>query len=93
MFDVPATLSPSGVEKFTSCPLAFRFATIERLPEPPSLHATKGSLVHRALELAYGHPPADRTPERFRQSLALAHAEFDRSPEAEQLALTPEARA
>lgn len=92
MFDVPATLSPSGVEKFTSCPLAFRFASIERLPEPPTLHATKGSLVHRALELAYGHAAAERTPERFRQSLALAQVEFARSPEAEQLALTPEAR-
>ena len=53
VFEVPTSLSPSRVEQFTSCPLAFRFASIERLPERPSIHATRGSLVHRALELAY----------------------------------------
>ena len=52
VFEVPTSLSPSRVEKFTSCPLAFRFASIEKLPERPSIHATRGSLVHRALELA-----------------------------------------
>ena len=53
VFEVPTSLSPSRVEQFTSCPLAFRFASIERLPERPSIHTTRGSLVHRALELAY----------------------------------------
>ena len=33
MFEVPTSFSPSRVEKFTSCPLAFRFASIEKLPE------------------------------------------------------------
>ena len=33
-FPVPTSLSPSRVEAFTSCPLAFRFSTIDRLPEP-----------------------------------------------------------
>jgi putative RecB family exonuclease len=39
------------VASFKDCALAFRLSTIERLPEPPSLHAAKGTLVHRALEL------------------------------------------
>jgi putative RecB family exonuclease len=57
----PRTLSPSKVAAFTDCALAFRFATIERLPEPPSPSATKGTLVHAALERLFLLPPADRT--------------------------------
>jgi putative RecB family exonuclease len=66
-YPVPTSLSPSRVESFTSCPLAFRFSSIEKLPEPPSPHAVKGTLVHRALELLLGQPPEERTP-------ATAHA-------------------
>ena len=61
-FPVPTSLSPSRVEAFTSCPLAFRFASIDRLPEPASIHTSKGSLVHRALELLFASEPAERTP-------------------------------
>ena len=93
MFEVPTTLSPSGVERFTSCPLAFRFASIERLPEPPSVHTTKGSLVHRALELAFSRPPSDRTPAAFRTALAQARAEFDQLPDLQLLRLTDDERA
>ncbi len=60
----PRTLSPSKVSAFTSCPLAFRFSQIERLPEPPSPPAVKGTLVHAALERLFWHHPAGaRTPE------------------------------
>ena len=76
MFEVPTSLSPSRVESFTSCPLAFRFASIEKLPEAPTIHTTRGSLVHRALQLAYTRPAAERTPDLFRQSLATARDEF-----------------
>jgi putative RecB family exonuclease len=41
--------------------MAFRFASIERLPESPSIHTTKGSLVHRVLELLFMHPAGART--------------------------------
>jgi putative RecB family exonuclease len=59
----PRTLSPSKVSSFTSCPLAFRFSQIERLPEPPSAPAVKGTLVHAALERLFWHHPAGaRTP-------------------------------
>jgi len=81
VFEVPVNLSPSRVEKFTSCPMAFRFASIEKLPERPSIHATRGSLVHRALELAYGRPAPERTPEAFRASLAVARHEYRSSPD------------
>jgi putative RecB family exonuclease len=59
--DVPNTLSPSKVSSFTECGLAFRFSVIDRLPEPPSLPATRGTLVHLALQHLMDLPPAERT--------------------------------
>lgn len=50
---LPRTLTPSKISAFTSCPLAFRFSVIERRPEPPSLPAVRGTLVHRALQLLF----------------------------------------
>jgi putative RecB family exonuclease len=90
VFEVPTSLSPSRVEKFTSCPLAFRFANIEKLPERPSIHATRGSLVHRALELAYARPAAERTRAAFLASLAVARHEFLGMPELIDLRLDDE---
>src|SRR3954454_9233846 len=93
MFEVPTSLSPSRVEKFTSCPLAFRFASIERLPERPSIHTTRGSLVHRALELAYARPPTERTRDAFLASLAVARHEFMARPELVELGLDEQQQA
>ena len=92
-FAVPTSLSPSRVEAFTSCPLAFRFASIDRLPEPPSVHASRGSLVHRALELLFCRAPAERSPEAARQALATAVDELRASPELAQLGFDTEAEA
>ena len=58
---MPRSLSPSSMSTFTSCPLAFRFSYIERLPEPPSAPASKGTLVHLALQHLMWRPPAERT--------------------------------
>ncbi|HWS48376.1 MAG TPA: PD-(D/E)XK nuclease family protein, partial [Acidimicrobiia bacterium] len=55
---VPVSLSPSSMGTFTSCPLSFRFSYIERLPEPPSAPASKGTLVHLALQHLLWRPPA-----------------------------------
>lgn len=90
-YPVPSSLSPSRVEAFVSCPLAFRFASIEKLPEPPSPHTTRGSLVHRALELLFTEPAAERTIERAREAFAQARAEYLVDPEFTLLALAPEA--
>src|SRR5205809_5372835 len=59
---LPTSLSPSKVASFKDCALAFRFSVIDRLPEPPSPSAAKGTLVHRALELLFALAPAERTP-------------------------------
>src|SRR5215468_6055983 len=58
---LPYSLSPSKVSTFTDCALAFRFSAIDRLPEPPSAPATKGTLVHSALERLFARPAAERT--------------------------------
>ena len=60
-YELPSSLSPSKVSSFTDCALAFRFATIDRLPEPPSVPATKGTLVHAALERLFVLPAGQRT--------------------------------
>ena len=56
-----AALSPSRAKDFRQCPLLFRYRTVDRLPEPPSPAAVKGSLVHSVLEHLFDLPAAGRT--------------------------------
>ncbi len=44
-----------------SCPLLFRFRAIDRLPEPSSEAAARGTLVHGVLERIFDAPAPDRT--------------------------------
>jgi putative RecB family exonuclease len=92
-FPVPTNLSPSRVDAFTSCPLAFRFSSLEKLPEAPSAPATKGSLVHRALELLFTLPNAERTLEAGLTMLSRAADEFASNPDYTGLGLDDEAEA
>jgi putative RecB family exonuclease len=86
----PHTLSPSKVSSFTDCALAFRFSAIDRLPEPPSVAATKGTLVHAALERLYDLPPAQRTVDTALVCLAEAMEHLRDDPEFSDLDLGPE---
>ena len=81
LWTVPTSLSPSRVESFLSCPLAFRFTSIQRLPDPPTQATTRGSLVHRALELLFLLPPAERTPRALDHCVADAIAEYQADPD------------
>lgn len=54
-------LSPSRASDFLQCPLLFRFRTVDRLPEPPSEAAARGTLVHAVLERLYDAPRGQRT--------------------------------
>ena len=88
--DLPRTLSPSKVVAFTNCPLAFRYAQIEHLPEPPSPHAVKGTLVHSALEgLFWHHSPGARTPAAAHGELARCWNELQADEEYTELGLDP----
>jgi putative RecB family exonuclease len=89
-FPVPRSLSPSKVSSFTDCALAFRFSVIDRLPEPPSPAATKGTLVHAALERLHLLPPDDRTVDAGLACLAEAAAELRDDPEYAGLDLSPD---
>ncbi len=60
--DVLGSLSPSRASDFMSCPLLYRFRTIDRLPEPPSPDAVRGTVVHKVLEDLFDLPAGDRTP-------------------------------
>lgn len=65
----PVALSPSRASDFKSCPLLYRFRAIDRLPEPPSPEAVRGTLVHAVLEQMFGSEPAERTAERTKAAV------------------------
>ncbi|MGB9347992.1 MAG: PD-(D/E)XK nuclease family protein, partial [Ilumatobacteraceae bacterium] len=81
VFPVPTSLSPSRVSSFTSCPMQFRFSSIEKLPEAPGPATTKGSIVHRALELLFVRPAGERTPEALAHDMAAALEEYRTHPD------------
>jgi putative RecB family exonuclease len=55
------TLSPSRAADFKTCPLLFRFRSIDRLPETPTPDKARGTLVHAVLERLFDHPAPERT--------------------------------
>ena len=63
----PRSLSPSRAGDFMTCPLLYRFRVIDRLPEPPSPAATRGTLVHAGLERLFDRPAAARTIRGYRR--------------------------
>lgn len=80
-FEVPMSLSPSRVSSFTSCPMQFRFSSIQKLPEPPGVATTRGTVVHRALELLFVRPADQRTPEALSADLVTAIEEYQTHPD------------
>jgi putative RecB family exonuclease len=56
------SLSPSRAADFKTCPLLFRFRTIDKLPEKPTPDQVRGTLVHAVLESLFDLPAAERTP-------------------------------
>ncbi len=73
---VIGSLSPSRAGDFMACPLRYRFRTIDKLPEPPSPAAARGTLVHAVLERLFDLPPLERTPAAAFGLLAPAWAEL-----------------
>ncbi|MGL5809262.1 MAG: RecB family exonuclease [Nocardioides sp.] len=72
---VLGALSPSRAGDFMACPLLYRFRSIDRLPEPPSADAARGTLIHAVLERLFDLPAGQRMIERARRMLA---PEWDR---------------
>jgi putative RecB family exonuclease len=79
------SLSPSRAADFKTCPLLYRFRTIDRLPERKSLAAVRGTLVHAVLERLYDLPARRRTAEAARELVAPAWEELRADPEVAEL--------
>ena len=60
--EVLGALSPSRAGDFMTCPLLYRYRTIDKLPEEPSPDAVRGTLVHAVLEKLFDLPSGERTP-------------------------------
>ena len=69
---VLGALSPSRAGDFMTCPLLYRFRTIDKLPEEISPDAVRGTVVHKVLEDLFDLPADDRTPDRARSMLPVA---------------------
>ncbi len=70
--EVLGSLSPSRASDFMSCPLLYRFRTVDRLPEPFSPDAVRGTVVHKVLEDLFDLPAPHRTPDQAAQLLQPA---------------------
>ncbi|HEX6148366.1 RecB family exonuclease [Nocardioides sp.] len=70
--DVLGAISPSRAGDFMACPLMYRFRTIDRLPEPFSPDAVRGTLIHKVLEDLFDLPAGDRTPDHAEAMLVPA---------------------
>lgn len=72
-------LSPSRVTEFNNCPALYKYRVIEQLPEPPSIDAERGTLIHTILEDLFELPAPERTltsakdllPSRWQAQLLL----------------------
>ena len=90
--EVIGALSPSRAGDFMTCPLLYRFRTIDRLPEEPSADALRGTVVHKVLEDLFDLPAAERTPERAADLLVPSwEALIEAAPEVAEL-FGPEGR-
>jgi putative RecB family exonuclease len=82
--EVLGSLSPSRAGDFLSCPLLYRFRTIDHLPEPPSPDAVRGTVVHKVLEDLFDLPASARTPDRAQSMLEPAWRQLvEQEPELE----------
>lgn len=57
------SLSPTRANDFQACPLAYRYKTIDKFPEPKTSAPVRGTLVHAVLEKLLDKTPNQRTLE------------------------------
>ncbi|WP_243837800.1 RecB family exonuclease [Cumulibacter soli] len=78
LLEMPITgsLSPSRAADFKTCPLLYRFRSVDRLPEKPSPAAARGTVVHAVLEKLFELPRAERTPEQAQSMVEPAWSEL-----------------
>lgn len=74
------SLSPSRAADFKSCPLLYRFRSIDKIPQRPSKDKARGTLVHAVLDRLFDLPPDART---YESAAALVEPEWAALAEAE----------
>jgi putative RecB family exonuclease len=81
-------LSPSRVSEFNNCPRLYKYRVIELLPEPPSIDAERGTLIHTILEDLFDLPAVERT---YDSATTMApsrwHDQVNQKPELSSLVL------
>lgn len=77
---VVGSLSPSRAADFKTCPLLFRFRSIDRIRPRPTRDQLRGTVVHAVLDRLFDLPAAGRTP---RAAAELVEPEWRRLVEAE----------
>src|SRR6266566_4134209 len=77
---VVRTLSPSRAADFKTCPLLYRFRSVDRIPQRPTRDKVRGTVVHAVLERLFDLPAADRT---YEAAAALVAPQWRRLVEAE----------
>ena len=62
--ELPASLSPSRLQDFQSCPRKFQHASIDRIPQPATKATAMGRFVHYVLEQIFKLDGAERAVDR-----------------------------
>jgi putative RecB family exonuclease len=81
-------LSPSRISDFNNCPQLYKYRVIDLLPEPPSIDAERGTLIHTVLEDLFELPAVDRNLEAAIELLPSRwQAQIDAKPSVAALVL------
>ena len=73
---------------FTNCPQLYKYRAIDLLPEPPSIDAERGKLIHSVLEDIFELPASDRTYESAIDLLPASwSAQLEKTPDLRALVL------
>ena len=57
---VVASLSPSRASDFKTCPLMYRFRSVDRIPQRPTRDKVRGTVVHAVLDQLFDLPRQER---------------------------------
>jgi putative RecB family exonuclease len=74
------SLSPSRAADFKTCPLLYRFRSVDKIPQLPTQDKARGTLVHAVLDRLFDLPATERT---YPSAAALVEPEWARLAEAE----------
>jgi putative RecB family exonuclease len=60
-YKIPAYMSPSSIGTFNQCPMRYKYAKLDKIPEPSTEAQVLGSFVHEVLEDLFRLPSEERT--------------------------------